>query len=261
MKGSNDQIVYTVLYNNTAATPSIIADHGFSCLIESGDHSCLFDAGQDPGKFMTNVKTLGVDCSHIEQVFISHMHGDHMGGLFDVLAQCNKPALYLPFSYPQIHGEPKSDRADSDFNAMLEQFTPLVSEIIRAKEPVALGNGFHSTGMIEDQTYEQALIVPTSKGLVIITGCAHPGILEIVRRAKELMKQDVFLVMGGFHLVSTDAARVKTIAEELRKLTKYVGPCHCTGEKAQAVFKDVFKEDYIDMKAGMRFKIGEGVLK
>ena len=93
------------------------------------------------------------------------------------------------------------------------------------------------------------------------TGCAHPGIIEIVRRAKALMKQDVYFVMGGFHLIPIDSTQVKTIAQELRKLTKYVGPCHCTGTKAQGIFKEIFKEDYIDIQAGMKLKLGDGILQ
>ena len=143
-----------------------------------------------------------------------------MGGLFDILQKCNKPKLYLPISYPVNLGEPHTARSDSDFSALLEQMKPLVSEIIRKKEPVKVSERFFITGMIEDKSFEQALIVPTSKGLVIITGCAHPGILEIVKRAKELMKQDVYFVMGGFHLIPLDSVQVTTIAKELRGLTK-----------------------------------------
>lgn len=260
-RDSADQVVCTILYNNTSADDPVIADHGFSCLIESGDHSCLFDAGRIPDKFMTNVSQLGVNCSRINSVFISHIHGDHMGGIFDVLAKCVKPALYLPFSYPQTPDEPHTDKSDSDFLALLKQLKPFVSEIVQKKESFRIGDLFYSTGMMEDQTYEQALIVSTSRGLIIITGCAHPGILNIVKRAKELMKQDVLFVMGGFHLVSTDSAQVQTIARELRKLTTYVGPCHCTGEIAQGIFKDVFKEDYIDIRAGSKLRFGDGQLK
>lgn len=256
-----DNVVCTILYNNISVADSIIADHGFSCLIESGDQTCLFDAGRISDKFMTNANKLKVNCSRINQVFISHIHDDHMGGLFDILPKCNKPTLYLPYSYPQMRGEPLGDQADADFKALLERYEPLVSEIVREKDPVKINDMFFTTGMIEDQTYEHALIVPTSEGLVVVTGCAHPGILEIVKRAKELMKQDVYFVMGGFHLIRTDSLQVKTIAQELRKLTKYVGPCHCTGKEACAVIKDIFKDDYIDIQAGLKLTTGNGKLK
>jgi metal-dependent hydrolase (beta-lactamase superfamily II) len=81
-----------------------------------------------------------------------------------------------------------------------------------------------------------------------------------VRRARELMRRDVYLVLGGFHLAAAEPARVQAIAGDLRKLTKRVGPCHCTGEKAREMFKDVFKEDYVDIKAGLRLKIADGTV-
>lgn len=260
-ENTNDSIACTILYNNVSVADSIAADHGFSCLIESGDNLSLFDAGRVPDKFMTNVAKLDVDCSRIGQVFISHIHGDHMGGLLDILAECKKPTLYLPFSYPQMKGEPLGPEADRGYKAMLDGMRPLVSEIVEAKEPVTVGDRFYSTGMIEDETYEHALIVPTSKGLLIITGCAHPGILEIVKRAKELMKQDVHFVMGGFHLIQADSTQITTIAQELRTMTKYVGPCHCTGETARNIFKDIFGDDYADIRAGQKLAIDDGKLK
>jgi len=258
---ATDHIVFTILYDNTSVADSIIADHGFACLIQSGDRSCLFDAGRISEKFMANALTMDVNFSSIDQVFVSHIHGDHTGGLFDLLDRCSKPTLYLPFTYPHMRNEPLGDRADNDFNAFLERLKPLVSEIIREKGPVEMRHGFYTTGTIEDQTYEHALVVPTSRGLIVVTGCAHPGILEIVTRAKELMKQDVLFVLGGFHLISTDSGQITTIARRLRKLTKYVGPCHCTGERAQRIIKSVFREDYVEIQAGTKLTLDGGRLK
>lgn len=257
----NDNIVFTILYNNISVADSIFADNGFSCLIESGDYSCLFDAGSNSEKFMINVNKMGVDCSGIDQVFISHIHNDHMGGLFDILDKCNKPTLCMPVSYPRQEGESFGDQADREYETMLDQLRLFISELIQYEALAKFDNNFYTTGIIEKQSYEQSLIVPTSKGLIIITGCAHPGILEIVKRAKELMKQDVYFVMGGFHPNSIDSMQVITIAQELRMLTKYIGPCHCTAEKALQIFKDVFREDYVDIQAGMRLKLGDGKLK
>lgn len=256
-----DNIVFTILCNNASMSDSIFADHGFSCLIEAGGHTCLFDAGNNADKFMTNVNKAGVDCSGIDHIFISHVHNDHMGGLFDILDKCNKPTLCMPVSYPRQEGESFGEQADKDYAAMLDQLRPFVSEIVQSQDLVNLGDDFYTAGVIDKQSHEQALIIPTSRGMTIITGCAHPGILEIVRHAKEMMKQDVYLVMGGFHLAPTDSTQVETIARELRQLTKYIGPCHCTGENAQSIFRDIFGEDYIDIQAGMKLKSDESKLK
>lgn len=253
-------VVCTILYDNRSVADSIVADHGFSCLVESRGHSCLFDVGRIPGKFLINAWNLGVDLSPIDHVVVSHIHDDHMGGLYDILAVCNKPTLHVPFSYPQMPGEPLGEEADREYQAMLDRYKTLTSDMTREKESVNIGNGFYTTGKIEDQTYEQALIVPTSDGLIVITGCAHPGIVEVVEYAKKLMKQDVFLVAGGFHLIPVESTRVTAIARRLRQLTKYIGPCHCTGDEACRILKDIFKEDYIDVRAGLTLELSDGKL-
>ena len=252
-----DNVVFTILCDNISQSDSIFADHGFSCLIESGERTCLFDAGNNPEKFMANVGRLGVDCSGIESVFISHIHGDHMGGLLPILEECNRPTLCMPVSYPQPGGESFGERADAEFGAMLQQLRPFVSEIMQTKEPATFGSDFHTTGVIDKWSYEQALILPTSKGLTVITGCAHPGIVDVVRHARDQMRQDVYFVMGGFHLMRSDSAQVDSVARELRRLTKYIGPCHCTGEKARSIIKTVFGEYYVDVHAGLRLRSPE----
>jgi 7,8-dihydropterin-6-yl-methyl-4-(beta-D-ribofuranosyl)aminobenzene 5'-phosphate synthase len=254
---SADEIVITILCDNNSQSDSIFADHGFSCLISAGAHTCLFDAGNNADKFISNVNKLGVDCFGIQHLFISHVHGDHMGGLSDILKRCNKPTLCMPVSYPRPEGESFGDQADADYAAMLDQFRPSVSKLIQSEELLVFGSGFYTTGVIERQSYEQALILPISEGLIIITGCAHPGIVEIVKHARKLMKQDVHFVMGGFHLLSADSTKVRAIAQELRKLTKHIGSCHCTGETARGVFKDVFDDDYVDIQAGLRLELGK----
>ena len=247
--------VLTILYDNRSAYEFIQADHGFSCLIESVKEKCLFEAGRISDNLILNMKRLNIDYSSINHIFISHIHNDHMGGLQCILSKCNKPNLYMPFSYPQLIDEPISDRADSDWKALLDQYKPMVSNLIKVNETINIGNIGYSSGTIENVFFEQSLIIPTSKGLVIITGCAHPGIVEIVKHAKKLMNDDVYLVLGGFHLNSTNPDKVKNIAQELRELTHYLGPCHCTGTNSMAILKNVFKEDYIDIKAGLKINI------
>jgi 7,8-dihydropterin-6-yl-methyl-4-(beta-D-ribofuranosyl)aminobenzene 5'-phosphate synthase len=250
-------IVITILYDNTSIADSILPDHGFACLIEAGGHTCLFDAGRKPEILLTNVKRMGVDCSRIERVFVSHLHNDHTGGLFDILAKCSKPALCMPVSYPRQKGESFGDQTDKEYAALLDCLRPFVSALTQYRQPAHWGDSFYTTGVIDTLSYEQAMILPTPKGLIVITGCAHPGIVEIVKQAKKAMNQDVYFVLGGFHLLPTDSTEVRAIARELRPLTKYIGPCHCTGETAERIFKDIFKEDYIEVHAGSKLKIDE----
>lgn len=257
----SDSLMLTILYDNTSVSDSIIADHGFSCLIESEDHTCLFDAGRVSNILVTNATELGVNYSAVEHVFISHIHNDHIGGLLNILSECNKPTLCMPVSYPRQEGESFGDQADRHFEAMLDELRPFVSEVVQREGFTCLGGDFYTTGTIDRRSYEQTLVVPTSRGLVIITGCAHPGIVEIVSQVKQRMDQDVYYVMGGFHLNRTDSAQVETIANELRRMTKYIGPCHCTGEKAKDIFRAIFREDYIEVGAGLKLELGRNGLR
>jgi len=256
IESNQDEVFLTILYDNRSAYDSIYADHGFSCLIESGIESCLFDAGRIPDQLILNMERLNINFSGINHIFISHIHNDHMGGLQHALNKCNQPDLYMPYSYPQLIGEPGSDKADNDWEALLDGYKPMVSDLIRVKESTHIGNIGYTTGIFENVFYEQSLIIPTSQGLVIITGCSHPGIVEIVKHAKKLMNHDVYLVLGGFHLNSTKPDEVLEIAQQLRELTRYLGPCHCTGEKSMHIFKKVFNEDYVDVKSGTRLGTG-----
>ncbi|MEE9443497.1 MAG: MBL fold metallo-hydrolase [candidate division Zixibacteria bacterium] len=248
-----NEISFTILYNDVPLNDSFVGDQGFSCLIEIADHFYLFDGGRIAEILAKNAEALGLDCSRIDFIFISHLHSDHIGGLPGIIEKCDRPALYLPFSFP----ENQSPKGRDYVVGKLEKVKQYVSDTIQIMEPFKLNEHFHSTGMFEDQTYEQALIINTTNGLIILTGCSHPGIVEIVRRAKSLMKKEIYFVMGGFHLAVTDSEQVQSIANELRGLTKYMAPCHCTGEKAREIFKNVFKDDYIEIKTGLTFKVAK----
>jgi metal-dependent hydrolase (beta-lactamase superfamily II) len=104
-------------------------------------------------------------------------------------------------------GELLGERAENDFKELLNRYKPLGSEMILKKESVNIADKFFTTGMLEDQTYEQALIVPTAKGLIIITGCAQTGILEIVGRSKELLKLMFILLWADFVLCGSIRCR------------------------------------------------------
>ncbi len=252
-----DSISFTILYNDLPLNDSLIGDQGFSCLIEFGGNSYLFDAGRIADILRKNTETMGVDCSLIDHIFISHLHSDHFGGLPGIIQKCNKPGLHLPYSLPKT----QSEQGRKYILESLKIVEPNTSVISWNKESVKINENVYSTGMIEEQSYEQALIITTTKGLIVLVGCSHPGIVEIVQRAKSLMKQDVYFVMGGFHLAVTDSEVVQGIANELRGLTKFIAPCHCTGNKAQEIFYETFKEDYIEIKTGLRFTLNKVITK
>ncbi|MBN3035058.1 MAG: MBL fold metallo-hydrolase [Bacteroidales bacterium] len=250
-------ITFTILYNNISMNDSFTGDHGFSCLIEIKEDSYLFDAGRIEEYLAHNSEQLNVDLSKVRFIFISHLHGDHIGGLPGIIGQVNRPVLYLPYSFPETQIATGNDYS----TRKLERVGPFVSEMIRIKEPTWIGTHFYSTGMMENRFFEQALVLNTSKGLIILAGCSHPGIVEMVQRAKTIANREVYFIMGGFHLMAADREEIKRTAHELRNMTRYIAPCHCTGDQGIQIFREVFGEDFIEVKAGLKFHLKEGGIK
>ena len=118
-------------------------------------------------------------------------------------------------------------------------------------DPARICNGVYSTGVLGNRIKEQALMISTNRGLIVITGCAHPGIVSILERAKDIMGDNIQLVMGGFHLGAMRKAQLKEIAADFRALgIEKVGPCHCTGELAKKIFKQEYGNDFLDAGVG-----------
>ena len=248
------EIDFTILYDDVSLNDSFIGDQGFSCMIEIEEKSYLFDAGNIKDILKKNTEKLDIDCSNIEFIYISHLHTDHICGLSGIIDKCNKPLLILPSEFP-ITQTPK---ARGYVEETLVDADKIVSNTIKIKEPTKIGDYFYSTGVMEEKTYEQALIINTSKGLIILVGCSHPGIVEIVKQAKSQLKKEVYFVMGGLHLEGEKYPdKIKDIATQLKGLTKYIAAGHCNDEKAQGIFKSTFGNKFIDIKAGLSFNISD----
>ena len=239
-----DTLRLTVLYDNTVADPRLAAAWGFSALIERGGHTLLLDAGGDPGVFMGNVDALGIDLGRVEAVAVSHAHGDHTNGLAALVERGVNVPLYALPSFASFF----RDRFGGTF---------AVEEASPGQE---LLPGVFTTGEMVDPVVripEQSLVVPTDSGLVVVTGCAHQGIVAIVRRARELFDRPVFLVLGGFHLIDKNDAQIAEIVAEFRRLgVRKVGATHCTGEAAIAAFAAEYGEDFVSTGAGRVVVVG-----
>lgn len=98
-----------------------------------------------------------------------------------------------------------------------------------------------------DGIREQALILDTAKGLIVITGCAHPGVVKVVTRAKQVLNRDAYLAVGGFHLKGMSASEIQAIIIMLQEMgVKKVAPSHCTGEVAMALFRQIWGDDFLE---------------
>ncbi|MBN2231612.1 MAG: MBL fold metallo-hydrolase [Deltaproteobacteria bacterium] len=193
----------TIVYDNDIFDRSPgIPDHGFSCLVENGDAVVLFDTGAGGAILTKNMARLGIDPTRITAVVISHEHYDHHGGLPALL-----PALTDPLIYRLEPG--RYERQD-------------VREII-VRAPMTIFPGIHSTGRLPGQPLdEQSLLLETDTGIVVLTGCSHPGVATILRAAAKRGK--LIGLIGGLH----GFADLELLAPLAR-----IHPCHCTVYKQE----------------------------
>jgi 7,8-dihydropterin-6-yl-methyl-4-(beta-D-ribofuranosyl)aminobenzene 5'-phosphate synthase len=216
---------------------------GFSCWVETSEATVLFDAGGDGPTLLGNMARIGLDPRAIDAVVLSHIHGDHTGGLSGLLDTGVRPVVYVPASFPASFKADVRDRTD----------------VVEVTAPVEILPGVHTTGEVGSSIVEQALVVETGNGLVVITGCAHPGVVEMVRRAQEAVEGEVALVMGGFHLGSAGQDEIGGIIADFRQLgVRQVAPCHCTGDQARQMFADAFGVDCILAGVGYVVSIDRG---
>jgi 7,8-dihydropterin-6-yl-methyl-4-(beta-D-ribofuranosyl)aminobenzene 5'-phosphate synthase len=206
--------------------------------IEFGGHQVLFDTGADKLILEHNATALGVDLTTIDTLVLSHEHCDHIGAVTSALHK-NLDVFY-PASFSVLfQGEVEEKPARAPWRA---HPVSLPAEIVP---------GITSTGELGKEIVEQALIIRGSAGPMLITGCAHPGIVEIARVATDLAGKPLHLVLGGFHLYKKNGAAVKEIAAALKRLgVKKVAPCHCTGIAAMKVLQNSFGDASIDVKVG-----------
>ena len=195
-----------VVYDNEAKE-GLESDWGFSCLIEAGGRKILFDTGASGEILSHNMRRLGIRREDIEIIALSHEHWDHIGGLEAVLHQ--NVAVYIPSSFTR--GTKKR----------IEEKAAAVFEV---SGPADIVPGVHTTGELGMMAKEQSLVLETkgSEDVVVLTGCAHPGLENILEAAKVF--GELYGVIGGFHGF-----------DKLKRLggLKMIVPCHCTVRKEE----------------------------
>lgn len=209
--------------------PHLKTGWGFSCLIHCSlmrdkdksnkEKNILFDTGADSETLLSNMKKLTISPEQIDTVFLSHNHYDHTGGLEGFLtANKKRVKIIKPTAF---------------------------------YKPTKISDETYSTGALGDWIKEQSLFIKTKKGLVIITGCSHPGIIKIIKTVKNFINEKVYLVLGGFHLAGASDFELKSIIDNFRKLdVQKVAPCHCSGDNCRELFRQEYKDDFIENGVG-----------
>jgi len=243
-------VTITILYDNNEYDERLETAWGFSCLVElppaSGGpggvgKTILFDTGGDSAMLLRNMRMLGLDPRDVDVIVISHIHYDHVGGLPGFLEENHEVTVYLPECLPE---------------SIKETVREAGAELIEVREPIQICERVYSTGELGDLIREQSLVIETSRGLVVITGCAHPGVVNVVREAKDLLGGDVHLVLGGFHLCWMNPLQVRSIVEGVKdEGVEQVAPCHCSGDLARSTFEKVYGEDFILVGVGSRLEV------
>ncbi|MCK9554841.1 MBL fold metallo-hydrolase [bacterium] len=233
-----------VLFDKTTEHKNLRVGWGLSFLI---DETVLFDTGENGSWLMKNMKLLNADIEKLKAVVISHDHWDHTGGLWGVLKKRKKLPVY---ACPDFSAE---------FKAKVKKLGGKLNETGDFTE---ISENIFVTGEIAGEYKgeympEQALVLKTENGISVVTGCAHPGVVKMVKKAKGFFpKENIYAVLGGFHLMNKDKAFIESIAENFRKIkVKKAGPTHCSGKSAEDIFKREYKADFISLKTGQILEV------
>jgi 7,8-dihydropterin-6-yl-methyl-4-(beta-D-ribofuranosyl)aminobenzene 5'-phosphate synthase len=274
------ELKITFLIDNTVYLQNLKAEHGLSIMLEFSKEKILFDCGQSEA-VLDNAKNLNINLMDISKIVLSHGHYDHSGGLLSVLKYINKEINI--FAHPAIFGKryvaknslsnidldskryigiPDSQKTYEKHGAL---FNLNSSSVYLSKDIILSGwiprkNDFEKVEdefvkeidinksdnyIIHDEVDDDnAIIVNDSDGIIIISGCAHSGIINIVNRAIDLTKkQRIKAIIGGLHLSSRDDYYVNQTISGLKKYDiDLIIPAHCTGLSAMCKLKEAFNE-------------------
>ena len=211
-----------VVYDNESVKEGMKTGWGFSCLI---DDDILFDTGGDGETLLHNLRKLNVEIDHIKAVILSHEHGDHTGGLLDLLEEREELIIYaLP-----------------SFSKRLEKIVPPTTKLVEVRGPMRIRESVFTTGPLGAYIEEQSLVYLGRKGGIVITGCSHPGLRNILNAASKFGR--ITGVMGGFHGFD-DLGLLKEM--------DFISPCHCTWRKKKIAQE--FPKQYVKCGVGLTVK-------
>jgi 7,8-dihydropterin-6-yl-methyl-4-(beta-D-ribofuranosyl)aminobenzene 5'-phosphate synthase len=241
--GIGSSVTFTVIYNNYVAKKGTVADWGFSVLIDGLEERILFDTGTKPEVFEANVRNIGADLSGIDLLILSHEHGDHTGGIPAFVKMKTGIPVLMPVSF-----------TDGFKMRMVEMgLKPVMIDT-----PSRICQDLYTSGEFKFEIPEEALVLDTKKGLVVLTGCAHPGIINMLKKIRNDFGKNIYMVCGGLHLMTRTKAEMYSIISEMKDIGVVMcGATHCTGEMQIKMFKDAFGDNFVDLGTGNKIVINK----
>jgi 7,8-dihydropterin-6-yl-methyl-4-(beta-D-ribofuranosyl)aminobenzene 5'-phosphate synthase len=260
----------------------LLAEHGLSLLMEitsRGEKSSfLLDTGSTGAAIAHNSEKMGINLKGLGGIFISHNHKDHTTGLETVLAKTGPVPVFIhPYGFYTKWVKSRRNRLEKDRLAGLgaqwraEEGPQAMSPSLLTTGTVPRVTGFEEIigqsdrkvekdGAMEAERFldDGALVMKVKgKGLAIVTGCAHSGIINTIEHAQKLGgNEKIYALIGGFHLTQGSPERItKTILALKEKQIRYLVPLHCTGFEAMASMWQAFPETYVIPSVGTRVEL------
>ncbi len=232
-----------IVQDNYSCSDQLETAWGFAAYVTGPQENILFDTGSDGALLRGNMAKLALDPNRVETVVLSHNHADHTGGLVGFLKQNANVDLYCLKSFP------------APFKETVRGYGV---RLLQVERPQLICQNVYSTGQMGTRIPEQALVVRTERGLVVLTGCAHPGVVRMVEKVRALHEEEILLVMGGFHLGWAQTSEIKQIIRALKDLgVRYVAPTHCSGDKARTLFHERFGAHYLSVGVGKTITLAD----
>ena len=252
-------VITTLMDNHALSGSPLVAEHGFSCLVELPHTTILLDTGIS-GAFVENARLLCKDLSKVEHIVISHGHYDHAGGLryFWEHQELGRPVLWtgkgfmdpkysikdgghrytgIDFDQQYIESHNIAWKTVTEDMVEIEKGVWVVTNFERTHKIEKLNPHFqvvrNGIGVLDEFHDEVMLVVESTKGLVLIVGCSHPGILNMVDTVRSRFPSHLYALLGGIHLVNASEERMDEVVSTLDSFgIDRIGVSHCTGDEA-----------------------------
>ena len=278
----SDYVCVTTLVEDTESGTGLSGEHGLSFWIEYGDHRVLFDTGQT-GLLIENAEILGVDIAKADAVVLSHGHYDHTGGLAAVLEIAPRVIVYAhpAATQPKFGRKGTESRAIGMSNSTRQALRAHAQDerVVWTEEPAEVIPGLSVTGRIPRNTNfedvggsfyvdenckqvdvlpdDQALFFDTPRGLVILLGCSHAGVVNTLDCIVKLSGgREIDSIVGGMHLLSASRGRVERTVNVFRKYdVQNIGFGHCTGANAAREIRNAFTGRCFVCSTGSRVRL------